>query len=61
MYEWMDTSTTQRQRPLNYLHDIAALNSDDVVVAWVVMAKLTDAMIAGNGICCKWHANEHST
>ena len=57
---WMDISTTQRQRSLNYLHDVAAFNSDDVVVAWVVMSKLTEAMIAGDDACCKQCANERS-
>ena len=51
----IDTSTTKRQRPLNNLHDIAALNSDDFVVAWVVMSKLTD------DACCKRRAYERST
>ena len=60
---WINTGTTQQQRPLVYLHDIAALNSDDVVVAWVVMSKLTDAMMAGaccTDACCKQRA-ERST
>ena len=52
------TSTTmQRQQPLNYLHDVAALNSNDVVVAWVVMSKLTDAMLTGNNTGCEQHTN----
>ena len=51
----IDTSTTKRQQPLNYLHDTAALNSDDFVVAWVVMSKLTD------DACCKRRAYERST
>ena len=53
----MDTSTIQQQQPLNYLHDIAAINSADAVVAWVVMSKLTNTMIAGHDTCCKWRAN----
>ena len=61
---WMDgsidTSTTKRQRPLNYLHDIAALNSNDVVAARVVMSKFTNAMLAGVDAGCKRHATEHS-
>ena len=57
---WMDISTTQRQRLLNYLHDIAALNSDDVVVAWVVMSKFTNAMLAGVDAGCKRRATEPS-
>ena len=56
----MDTSTIQRQLPLNYLYDIAAVSSDHVVIAWVVMSKLTNAMIAGDDACCKWRANESS-
>ena len=65
LHRWMDgsidTSTTPRQRPLNYLHDIAAPDSDDVVVTWVVMSKLTVAMIAVDDACCKRRANKRST